>query len=43
LKSPKITRNLTTSWFADRVEQRYRRCLARAPASKPGTAAADPR
>jgi hypothetical protein len=30
LKSPKITRNLTTDWFARRVETRYERCLARA-------------
>lgn len=30
LKSPKISRNLTTDWFARRVNDRYKRCLARA-------------
>lgn len=28
LKSPKITRRLTTEWFARRVEERFRRCVA---------------
>lgn len=27
LRSPKITRKLTTEWFANRVQQRYQRCV----------------
>jgi hypothetical protein len=29
LESPKITRKLTTEWFARRVNERYQKCLAR--------------
>ncbi|MEO7916444.1 MAG: DUF1615 family protein, partial [Dokdonella sp.] len=29
LESPKITRNLTTAWFATRVHGRYQRCMQR--------------
>jgi hypothetical protein len=29
LQSPKITRKLTTEWFANRVDERHRRCVAR--------------
>ena len=31
LHSPKITRSLTTEWFANRVEARYQTCLQRLP------------
>ena len=31
LKSPKITRQLTTAWFAERVNTRFGDCLIRVP------------
>jgi len=35
LKSPKITRKLTTEWFANRVQTRYQDCINRAYATSP--------
>jgi hypothetical protein len=32
LESPKITRTLTTAWFANRVQERWKRCMSRAGA-----------
>jgi len=29
LESPKISRKLTTAWFAGRVEARWKHCMAR--------------
>jgi hypothetical protein len=34
LKSPKITRNLTTAWFAERVDDRRERCVQRSAAAR---------
>lgn len=34
LKSPKITRKLTTAWFANRVDDRRQRCVQRSGASQ---------
>ena len=36
LESPKITRKLTTEWFARRVDERFRRCLAKSASTASG-------
>jgi hypothetical protein len=35
LHSPKITRQLTTEWFANRVNERHQRCMAKATQGAP--------
>ena len=37
LHSPKISRNITSDWFANRVETRYRTCLGRMRAGRSGS------